>query len=71
MTGRPTPRRKRREKCGGPRGKDIYATKDEARADLPSFRAEHGGHGKLYRCAFGEHYHITKGFLGKKGKGRR
>lgn len=66
-----TPRWRRRDRCGGPRGKEIFDTKEEARAELPTFRAEHGGHGKAYRCSFGEHYHITKGFIGKKRKVRR
>jgi len=61
--------RVKREKCGGPSGKLIYATRDEARADLPVFRERHRGKGSVKRCTWGEHYHLTKGLHGRKGKG--
>ena len=64
-------RRRFEDKRCGVEGKIIYATKDEARAVLRDFRAEHAGRGKSYRCSFGEHYHVTKGLCGRKGKDLR
>lgn len=69
MTGRAAPRPKR-EKCGGPGAKDIYESKREAKDDLPSFRREHGGRGKVYQCSWAWHYHITKGYMGQRNPGR-
>lgn len=60
-----------RERCGGPAGKVIYQTRDEARAALRSFRQLHHGHGSVKRCSWGEHYHLTKGLFGRKGKDLR
>lgn len=59
----------RYEKCGV-EGKDILPTKDAAREYLRSFRAQPGrwGRGRSYRCSFGDHYHVTKGLRGHKGK---
>jgi hypothetical protein len=56
-----------REKCRV-EGKDIYATKEEARETLNFFRKDHKGRGKTYRCIFGDHYHVTKGLCGRKGR---
>lgn len=52
-------------------GKVIYETKEAARAELRAFRRYHAGRGKTYRCSWGEHYHVTKGLCGNKGKGNR
>lgn len=57
-------------RCGGPGGKVIYPTRTEARAALPAFR-ERYGRGKAKRCTWGEHYHLTKGLMGQRGKGQR
>lgn len=61
--------RREYEKCGV-EGKDILATKEEARDYLRTFRAQPGrrGRGRSYRCSFGDHYHVTKGLRGHKGK---
>lgn len=59
-----------RPRCGGPKGKIIYETREEAREVLADFRRCNGdGRGSVKRCSWGEHYHITKGLRGKKGKG--
>lgn len=57
------------EKCNV-EGKDIFATKAEAREELKVFRSQPGrrGRGRSYRCSFGDHYHVTKGLRGHKGK---
>ena len=60
----------RRAKCHV-ENKDIYVTKEEAAADIAEFRRNHNGRGKSYRCSFGDHYHVTKGLRGNKGKGTR
>jgi hypothetical protein len=53
-----------REKCSV-EGKDIYPTRGEARADRPRLASLYG-QAKVYRCSFGEHYHITKGARARK-----
>jgi hypothetical protein len=64
-------RKVHREKCLA-QGKDIFATKEDARAYLlTEFRARHAGHGTTYRCSFGDHYHVSKGLTGRKGKDLR
>jgi hypothetical protein len=50
-------------------GKIIYQTKEEARAIRAAFRRNNANRGKVYRCPWGEHYHVTKGLCGNKGKG--
>lgn len=63
----------KRDKCavGTGKSKDIYATKAEARAAVTGFRRTHGA-GKVYRCVGADHYHITRGYIGRKGtKGAR
>lgn len=50
-------------------GKIIYATREEARAVARAFRRHNKGRGKSYRCTWGDHYHVTKGLCGNKGKG--
>lgn len=52
-------------------GKEIFDTKEEARANVRSFRRKHAGRGKAYACSWGEHYHVTKGLRGRKGKEHR
>lgn len=51
-----------RDRCSGPGNKLIYVTKADALAELQragsNLRA-HTGNGSAYRCAWGEHYHIT------------
>jgi hypothetical protein len=59
-----------RDRCGGPKGKVIYLTRLEARAALVSFRAKYG-RGKAKRCVWGDHYHLTKGLMGQKGRRSR
>lgn len=56
-----------REKCGV-QGKDVFPTREEARSILRDFRAQHHGKGTVYRCSFGDHYHVTKGLHGRKGR---
>jgi len=60
-----------RARCEGPGNKEIYETRQEARAALPSFRKLHHGHGSVRRCSWGDHYHLTKGLFGRKGKDLR
>jgi len=50
-------------------GKVIYPTLEEARAIVRAFRRHNKNRGKVYRCTWGEHYHVTKGLNGNKGKG--
>jgi hypothetical protein len=56
-----------REKCGV-QGKTVYPTRDAAQAILTEFRKHHSGKGTVYRCIFGDHYHVTKGLMGRKGR---
>jgi len=56
-----------RQKCGV-QHKDIFETRDEARSILADFRKQHKGKGTVYRCSFGDHYHVTKGLMGRKGR---
>lgn len=48
-------------------GKRIYPTRDDARADRGRV-ASMRGQAKVYQCAFGNHYHITKGARARKWK---
>lgn len=50
-------------------GKECIPTKQEARNAVRALRARRNGKGGYYRCPFGEHYHVTKGLRGLKGKG--
>lgn len=53
----------KREKCGGPGGKEIFATRAEAVADLKMkrrTRAANSKTGGVQLCAWGNHYHISK-----------
>lgn len=59
-----------RPRCGGPKGKAIYLTREEARAAVRVLRVRYG-RAKAKRCTWGEHYHVTKGLLGRKGRGSR
>lgn len=57
----------RREQCGGPDGKEILSTKQEAKNELAAFRRRHG-RGKIQRCAWGgDHWHLTRDYRGRKG----
>jgi hypothetical protein len=49
-------------------GKVIIPTKDAAKAEARAIRVRSKGRGGYYRCAFGEHYHVTKG-LKRKSRG--
>jgi hypothetical protein len=52
----------RREKCMGPGCKVIFETKAEATAELRSIsegRKARPGQGMVYRCSWGDHFHIT------------
>lgn len=51
-------------KCGA-NGKQIFETREEARKALGVFAHARGSR-KVYRCPFGEHYHLTKGARGPK-----
>lgn len=50
-------------------GKEIWLDKDAARAAARSLARVRNGRGKALRCDFGDHYHISKGLRGRKGKG--
>lgn len=51
----------KRERCQGPGSRVIY-TRDQAREWLEQFRRTYGkGRGRIYLCAWGDHYHITRG----------
>jgi hypothetical protein len=53
-----------REKCNV-EGKDIYPTREEARTERDRLKRVHG-QAKAYPCAFGDHWHITKGARARK-----
>jgi hypothetical protein len=50
-------------------GKEIFATKKEAKDTVSSLRRAGRKYARSYRCPFGEHYHVTKGLIGRKGRG--
>jgi hypothetical protein len=56
------------ERCGGPGGKLRYPDRDTARRELSRFAYEKGSR-RIYRCAWCDGYHLTKGQRGnRKGK---
>jgi hypothetical protein len=59
------------QRCTGPGGKVIFGTRQEAQAALPAFRRAHYGRGAVKRCSWADHYHLTKGLRGLKGKDLR
>jgi hypothetical protein len=59
-----------KERCGGPGNKVIF-TKAEALEVLPEFKRDHGGHGVVHLCPWGQHHHVSKGLSGRKGKTAR
>jgi hypothetical protein len=50
-------------------GKKIYGTKELARNVRDAMRSHYKGRCSVQRCAFGDHYHVTKDLRGRKGKG--
>lgn len=59
------------DRCGAMGGKVVFTSKDAARDALPAFRADHNGHGKVIKCFPLDHWHLTKGRTGRKGKSLR
>lgn len=49
-------------------GKAILPDREAAKAAAKSLRIQYHGRGKAYRCAFGEHYHVTKSVMGSSGR---
>lgn len=50
------------ERCNGPGSKEVFPTRDAARAALCEHRdgkRANARQGKVYRCPYGDHYHYT------------
>lgn len=60
--------------CIDPKGRRyaIFATRDDAKTFARlSVQPRNGGRGKVRQCHTGEHYHVTRSFMGQRARARK
>ena len=57
---------------GRGRGRAMFANREDAKTFARIvLQPVAGGRGKAYRCQFGDHYHVTRSYMGRRARCRK